>query len=64
MAQGVPSRSLAHSCSPVEASEPTRNVDQPIDRAITSSAMESTLAIKRDFHPCKEGFRHWWVYPV
>ena len=55
---GVPSRSLAQSCSPVEASEPTRKVDQPIERAMTSSATESTLAIKRVFHGCREGFRH------
>ena len=59
--QGVPSRSEAQRDSPTEASEPTRKVDQPRERAITSSAMESTEAIKSDFQGCREGLRHWWV---
>jgi hypothetical protein len=56
--QGVPTLSEAQSDSPTEASEPTRKVDQPIERAITSSAMESTEAIKRERQGCKEGFLH------
>ena len=49
--QGVPNASEAHRLSLAWASEPTRKVLQPIDRAITSSATESTEAIKRVFHP-------------
>jgi hypothetical protein len=59
--QGVPTRSDAQRDSPTEASEPTRKVDQPIERAITSSATLSTEAIKRERQGCKEGFLHWWV---
>ena len=57
--QGVPTLSDAQRDSPTEASEPTRKVLHPSERAITSSAMESTEAIKRDFHACKDGLRHW-----
>jgi hypothetical protein len=56
--QGVPMRSLAQRDSPALASEPTRKVDQPMDRAMTSSATLSTLAIKRERQGCKEGFLH------
>jgi hypothetical protein len=56
--QGVPIASLAHRLSPIEASEPTRKVDQPIDRAITSSATVSTLAIRIERHPWRLGLRH------
>jgi hypothetical protein len=56
--QGVPTLSDAQSDSPTLASEPTRKVDQPRERAITSSAMESTEAIRRERQACKEGLRH------
>ena len=57
---GVPLRSLAHNSSNAwwSVSGVTRKVDQPSERAMSNSAVVSTLAIRIERQPCKEGFRH------